>query len=175
MLGPHGRLLTRADRGVLRGPERLILASGQGRRTGRGRANLLVGQSGGATAVINASLAGVVEAALADEGVGEVIGMRRGVEGLLREEFVDLRRQPPGTFDLLRRTPSAALGSCRHKLGDDGLDRALAILRRHDVRYLLYIGGNDSADTAHRLHDFAASRGYDLRVLAVPKTIDNDL
>ena len=139
------------------------------------RGNLLVGQSGGATAVINASLAGVVEAALADEGVGEIVGMRRGVEGLLREEFVDLRRQPPGTFDLLRRTPSAALGSCRHKLGDDGLDRTLAVLRRHDVRYLLYIGGNDSADTAHRLHASAASRGYDLRVLAIPKTIDNDL
>ena len=95
MSARHGRLPTGADRGVLRGPEGLILALGQGKRTGHARANLLVGQSGGATAVINASLAGVVEAALADEGVGEVIGMRRGVEGLLREEFVDLRRQPP--------------------------------------------------------------------------------
>ncbi len=139
------------------------------------RGNLLVGQSGGATAVINASLVGVVEAALGAPAVGEILGMRRGVEGLLREELVDLRRQPPGTFDLLRRTPSAALGTCRYKLRDDDLDRALAILRRHDVRFLLYIGGNDSADTAHRLHEYARGRGHELRVLAIPKTIDNDL
>lgn len=139
------------------------------------RGNLLVGQSGGATAVINASLVGVVEAALGAPAVGEVLGMRRGVEGLLREELVDLRRQPPGAFDLLRRTPSAALGTCRYKLRDDDLDRALAILRRHDVRFLLYIGGNDSADTAHRLHEYARGRGHELRVLAIPKTIDNDL
>ena len=142
---------------------------------GGARGNLLVGQSGGATAVINASLVGVVEAALAADEVGEIIGMRHGVEGLLREELVDLRRQPPGTFDLLRRTPSAALGSCRYKLREGDLDRLLAILRRHDVRYFLYIGGNDSADSAHRLHQHAAARGYDLRVLAIPKTIDNDL
>ncbi len=149
------------------------MSSGQG----RGGGNLLVGQSGGATAVINASLAGVVEAALAAPPgtIGEIIGMRRGVEGLLAEELIDLRRQPPGTFDLLRRTPSAALGTCRYKLRDDDLPRALAILRRYDVRFLLYIGGNDSADTAHRLHVYARERGYELRVLAIPKTIDNDL
>lgn len=139
------------------------------------RVNLLVGQSGGATAVINASLVGVVEEALGAGEIGEILGMRRGVEGLLREDFVDLRRQPPGTLDLLRRTPAAALGSCRYKLADDDLDRALDILRRRGVGILLYIGGNDSADTAHRLHEHAARRGANLRVLAIPKTIDNDL
>lgn len=143
--------------------------------TARGNINVMVGQSGGATAAINASLVGVVEAALAADGVGEVIGMRRGVEGLLREELIDLRRQPAGTFDLLRRTPSAALGTCRYKLTDNDLARAFDVLRRHDVRVFLYIGGNDSADTAHRLHEYAVARGYDLRVLAIPKTIDNDL
>lgn len=139
------------------------------------RGNLLVGQSGGATVAINASLVGVVEAALGANQVGEIIGMRHGIEGFLAGELLDLRRQPAETWQLLRRTPSAALGSCRYKLRDDDLDRALALLRRYDVRYFLYIGGNDSADTAHRLHVRAVASGYDLRVLTVPKTIDNDL
>lgn len=139
------------------------------------RGNLLVGQSGGATAVINASLVGVVEAALGASQVGEIIGMRHGIEGFLTEDLLDLRRQPAETWRLLRRTPSAALGSCRYKLRDEDLDRTLALLRRYDVRYFLYIGGNDSADTAHRLHAHAAASGYELRVLTVPKTIDNDL
>ena len=137
--------------------------------------NLLVGQSGGATAVINASLVGVIAAALAAPEVGAIVGMRRGIEGLLGEDLVDLRRQPAGTLDRLRRTPSAALGTCRHKLTSDDLDRALALIRRYDIRYFLYIGGNDSADTAHRLHERARAAGYDLRVIGVPKTIDNDL
>jgi 6-phosphofructokinase 1 len=137
--------------------------------------NLLVGQSGGATAVINASLAGVIAAALDLPEVGAIAGMRHGIEGLLREDLIDLRRQPAGTLERLRHTPSAALGTCRHKLTGDDLDRALAILRRYDVRYFLYIGGNDSADTAHRLHARARAAGYDLRVIAIPKTIDNDL
>ncbi|MGN6363027.1 MAG: diphosphate--fructose-6-phosphate 1-phosphotransferase [Thermomicrobiales bacterium] len=139
------------------------------------KANLVVGQSGGATAVINASLVGVVEEALASEAVGEIIGMRFGVEGLLREDFVDLRRQPAGAYARLRQTPSAALGSCRRRLAEDEVDRALAVLRRYDVRYFLYIGGNDSADTAHQLHLRAQATGYELRVIAIPKTIDNDL
>lgn len=137
--------------------------------------NLLVGQSGGATTVINASLVGVALAALDAPEVGAVIGMRHGIEGLLAEDLVDLRAQPAGTFERLRHTPSSALGTCRHKLGADDLDRALAIIRRHDVRYFLYIGGNDSADTAHRLHERAQAVGYDLRVISIPKTIDNDL
>ena len=135
----------------------------------------MVGQSGGATAVINASLWGVIAEALAGEAVGEIIGMRFGVEGLLREELVDLRRQSPDTLARLRTTPAAALGACRHRLREEEAEQALAILQRHDVRYLLYIGGNDSADTSHKLHALAATRGIDLRVIAVPKTIDNDL
>lgn len=137
--------------------------------------NLLVGQSGGATAVINASLVGVIEAARAAGTVGSVIGMRHGIEGLLGEDLLDLGRQSAEVLGLIRRTPSAALGTGRHKLQDADLDRALSLLRRHNIRYFVYIGGNDSADTAHRLHAHARAQGYDLRVIAVPKTIDNDL
>ena len=139
------------------------------------RGNLLIGQSGGATAVINASLVGAIEAAAGSPEIGAIIGMRNGIEGLLREDLLDLGRQPAATLAVLRRTPSAALGTGRHKLQDDELDRALALFRRHEIRYFVYIGGNDSADTAHRLHERASATGYDLRVIAVPKTIDNDL
>jgi 6-phosphofructokinase 1 len=136
---------------------------------------LLVGQSGGATAVINASLVGVVDGALASERFGRVRGMRNGIDGLLTERFIDLGSQPRELLDRLRRTPSAALGTGRRKLREEELDLALDLLRRHSVRALVYIGGNDSADTAHRLHQSAVSAGYELAVVAVPKTIDNDL
>jgi 6-phosphofructokinase len=136
---------------------------------------LLVGQSGGATAVINASLVGVVDAALASGRFGRVLGMRNGIDGLLAERFIDLGSQPRDILDRIRRTPSAALGTGRRKLRADELDLALDLLRRHGVRAFVYIGGNDSADTAHRLHLSAARAGDDLAVIAVPKTIDNDL
>src|SRR5215207_9558062 len=96
------------------------------------KSTLLVGQSGGATAVINASLAGVVDAVVASGAFGRVLGMRGGIEGLLGERFIDLTDQPAGILDLIRRTPSAALGTGRYKLQDDDLDRAFDILRRHD-------------------------------------------
>lgn len=136
---------------------------------------LLVGQSGGATAVINASLIGVVEGALATARYDRVLGMRHGIEGLLADQLVDLGRLPAVTLDALRRTPSAALGTSRHKVSDDDLDRILTALRAHAVRAFVLIGGNDSADTAHRLHLHAVAVGYDLAVIAVPKTVDNDL
>lgn len=136
---------------------------------------LVVGQSGGATAVINASLVGVVEGALASGRFERVLGMRHGIEGVLGERFVDLGALPTGTLERLRQTPSAALGTGRHKLGADDLDRILATLRRHEVRAFVYIGGNDSADTSHRLHEHAVAARYELAVVGVPKTIDNDL
>ncbi|MFL5759002.1 MAG: diphosphate--fructose-6-phosphate 1-phosphotransferase [Thermomicrobiales bacterium] len=136
---------------------------------------LLVGQSGGATAVINASLVGVVEAAVEAASFARVLGMRGGIEGLLGEQFVDLTSLPKATRELLRRTPSAALGTGRYKLRDRDLDHAIEVLRRHDIHALVFIGGNDSADTAHRLHMHAAVRGYELAVVLTPKTVDNDL
>ncbi len=137
--------------------------------------NLIIGQSGGATAVINASLVGAVQAAMADQGIGNIYGMRYGIEGLLKEEILDLRQQPASLWAQLLYTPSAALGSCRYKLQEHDLERAIDILRRRDIHYILYIGGNDSADTAHRLAQAAQQVNYELHSISVPKTIDNDL
>ncbi len=137
--------------------------------------NLVIGQSGGATAVINASLVGAVNRAMQDARIDGIYGMKYGVEGLLRAELLDLRRQPADLWPRLLITPSAALGSCRYKLQDEDPARVIEILRRHDIHMLLYIGGNDSADTTHRLAEAARQIGYDLRAISVPKTIDNDL
>lgn len=137
--------------------------------------NLIIGQSGGATAVINASLVGAVEAALASEHIGGVYGMLHGIEGLLKEDIIDLRQQPGALWPRLLHTPSAALGSCRYKLKDEDPGRAIDMLRRHDIHAMLYIGGNDSADTTHRIAQAAQRVGYDLRAISIPKTIDNDL
>ncbi|HET7037672.1 MAG TPA: diphosphate--fructose-6-phosphate 1-phosphotransferase [Thermomicrobiaceae bacterium] len=134
---------------------------------------LLVAQSGGATAVINSSLVGVVEAARA--GGLDVLGARRGIEGILAGDLVDLGRQPRAVLDRLRRTPSAALGTTRQRLDDERAARAVALLTRRGIRLVAYIGGNDSADTALRLAAAARAAGQELAVVSVPKTIDNDL
>src|SRR5947209_13140977 len=104
-----------------------------------------------------------------------IYGMLHGIEGLLKEDIIDLRQQPAGLWPRLLATPSAALGSCRYKLLENDPERAVAILRRYDIHYMLYIGGNDSADTAHNLAQAAQHLGYDLQTISVPKTIDNDL
>ncbi len=137
--------------------------------------NVIIGQSGGATAVINASLVGAVEAALQETRIGDIYGMRHGIEGFLQEDILDLRQQPIAIWQRLLHTPSAALGSCRYKLQEDDPARVLSLFRKYNIRYLVYIGGNDSADTAHRLAQFAQQSGYDLQAISVPKTIDNDL
>lgn len=137
--------------------------------------NLIIGQSGGATAVMNASLVGAVEAALADARLGHVYGMWHGIQGLLQEEIVDLGQQPPSIWPELLNTPSAALGSCRYKLQEHDPERIIEMFQRHDIHALLYIGGNDSADTTHRIAQAAQATGYELRAISLPKTIDNDL
>lgn len=139
------------------------------------KANLIVGQSGGPTAVINATLAGIVEAAMHSDAVGEILGMHHGVQGLLAEDLVDLRRQPAGLWTRLKEIPSAALGSSRMKVLDDHLERMLEILRAYAVRFFIYIGGEGSASLVHRLVRAAGDRRYELSAIAVPKTIDNDL
>jgi len=139
------------------------------------RGNLIAGQSGGPTAVMNATLVGIVEAAVESASVGEIFGMRHGVQGLLKEDLLDLRRQPPTILSRLRDTPSAALGSSRMKVTDEDLARMLEILRAHDVRHFLYIGGEGSATVVHRLSRAARDARYELRAVAVPKTIDNDV
>ena len=136
----------------------------------------MVGQSGGPTAVINRSLAGIVEAAITEQGlVTDIIGLRHGIEGLLGGQTVNLLRQSASFLNDLKQTPSSVLGSCRYRLADEDLDRALAALKRMNARYFLYIGGNDSADTTHRLAEAARADGYDLACIGVPKTVDNDL
>ncbi len=137
--------------------------------------NVIIGQSGGATAVINASLVGAVEAAMQETRIGDIYGMRYGIEGFLQEDILDLRQQPIDIWQRLLHTPSAALGSCRYKLQEDDPARVISLFRKYNIRYLVYIGGNDSADTAHRLAQFAQQSGYDLQAISVPKTIDNDL
>lgn len=139
------------------------------------RTNIIVGQSGGATAVINASLVGIVEEALASHHIDGIYGMLHGVEGLLKGDVLDLRQQPVDLWQSLKYAPSAALGACRYKLREHDPERAIAMLRRHDIHHMLYIGGNDSADTAHHLSHAARQCGYEFYVISIPKTIDNDL
>ena len=143
--------------------------------------NAIVGQSGGPTSVINASLAGVFESCK-NRGAETVYGMRNGVAGLLEERVVDLSTVLKDDLDieLLKRTPSSFLGSCRYKLPDWHEDEAVYkklfdILEKLDIGYFFYIGGNDSMDTIGKLADYGARTGSDIRFMGVPKTIDNDL
>ncbi|MHB8595470.1 MAG: 6-phosphofructokinase [Ktedonobacteraceae bacterium] len=137
--------------------------------------NLIIGQSGGATAVINASLVGAFNEALKDKRIDGIYGMRYGVQGLLDENIIDLRQQPAQIWSQLLATPSAALGTCRYKLKDEDPARIIDMFRRYNIRYLLYIGGNDSADTAHKVAQAAKENNYELYAISIPKTIDNDL
>ena len=139
------------------------------------KGNLIVAQSGGPTVAINSSLVGVVQEALEQNAVGGIYGARNGIQGVLKEELIDLRRVPGETLDGLRRTPAAALGTVRHKLSDNDYDRLLEVFRAYDVRYFLYNGGNDSMDTAHQVHQLALEANYELVSIGVPKTVDNDL
>ncbi|MEG1011923.1 MAG: 6-phosphofructokinase [Ruthenibacterium sp.] len=143
--------------------------------------NVIVGQSGGPTAAINASLAGVFETARA-LGLGTVYGMRHGIEGLLKGQVIDLSAQLHDSMDveLLKRTPSSFLGSCRFKLPAPGTDDAVYTALFHklealEIGYFIYIGGNDSMDTIAKMSDWAAENGSDIKCIGVPKTIDNDL
>lgn len=143
--------------------------------------NVIVGQSGGPTAVINSSLVGVYKTAK-DRGAEKVYGMRHGIQGLLNEQYVDLSAHIKNDLDidLLKRTPSAFLGSCRYKLPEIKDDRAVyekifELLERLDIEAFFYIGGNDSMDTIKKLSDFAILTGSDIKFMGVPKTIDNDL
>src|SRR5438477_4330868 len=121
------------------------------------KGNALVGQSGGPTAVINASLVGVVDGARKMKNIGRVFGMRFGIEGVLGDFLLDLTAQSPATLKSLRTTPSSALGSSRHKLKDPDFEPILATLKKHDIRYLFMIGGNDTMDTIHRVTEYAKS------------------
>src|SRR3954469_12471421 len=145
--------------------------------------NLLVAQSGGPTAVINAGLAGVLQEAGKHECIEEIYGGLNGILGILNEELIDINEQKAKTIDGLRSTPAAALGTCRYKIdfkkkpdaAARDMDRLFEVFKAHNIRYFFYIGGNDSQDTSHKIHLEAVKRGWGMRVLGGPKTIDNDL
>jgi 6-phosphofructokinase 1 len=146
------------------------------RRPAQGK--LLYAQSGGVTAVINATAAGVIEAARA-RGV-KVYAARNGILGALREQLIDTSKESKAAIAALRHTPGGAFGSCRYKLKslEDNraeYERLIEVLRAHDIRWFLYNGGNDSADTALKLSQVGKALGYDIRCIGVPKTVDNDL
>ena len=142
--------------------------------------NVLVGQSGGPTSVINSSVLGALEAALDNPSITRVFGMAHGIKGLLNDDLYDIDKEDRDELALLRYTPSSALGSCRYKLADPDVDdtdykRILEIFKKYDVRYFFYNGGNDSMDTCNKVSKYMMKSGYECRVMGVPKTIDNDL
>ena len=138
--------------------------------------NVLVGQSGGPTSVINASVAGLIAEALNHECIEEIYGTLNGVLGILHEDLIDLASESQQQIRALKYTPGAALGTCRFKLKKQAdFDRVLEVFKAHNIRYFFYIGGNDSQDTADKISKLAQAQGYELRVIGVPKTIDNDL
>ena len=145
--------------------------------------NLLVAQSGGSTAVINASVAGVIQEAGKHPCLEEIYGGLNGIMGILNEDLIDLNEEKARSIEGLKYTPAAALGTCRYKLdfkkkpdrAAEDMNRLFEVFQAHNIRYFFYAGGNDSQDTANKIHEQALERGYELRVIGVPKTIDNDL
>jgi 6-phosphofructokinase 1 len=135
----------------------------------------IVAQSGGPTPVINASLLGVIEEAAKHSQISALYGARFGINGIIREHFVDLLAQSKSTLDGLKYTPSSALGTSRHEVQRADLQRVLEVLRAHNVRYFFYNGGNGSMGTADEIARMAADASYELNVIGIPKTIDNDL
>lgn len=145
--------------------------------------NLLVAQSGGPTCAINASVAGVITEAGRHGCIEEIYGGLNGVYGILREDLIDLNEEKARSIEGLKYTPGPALGTCRYKIdaktkpeqAAKDMDRLFEIFEAHNIRYFFYAGGNDSQDTSNKIHEEAIKRNYEMRVIGVPKTIDNDL
>ncbi|MBI3735442.1 diphosphate--fructose-6-phosphate 1-phosphotransferase, partial [Candidatus Sumerlaeota bacterium] len=145
-----------------------------GKRDFRG-GNALIGQSGGPTVVINQSLAGAVIEARKHKQIGKFFGARHGVQGILKQDLVDLSAESVSTLEAVAKTPAAALGSVRKKPTPEECAEMFKVMQRLDVRYFFYIGGNDSAETANILLEVAKKENYKLHLFHIPKTIDNDL
>jgi 6-phosphofructokinase 1 len=144
------------------------------------KGSCIIGQSGGPTATINASVLGCVTAALRSDCIAKVYGAAYGIKGVLGDALYDLTREDPAELARIKYTPSAVLGSCRYKLADAMTDdadyqRLLDVFKKYDVRYFFYNGGNDSMDTCSKISAFLAQNDYACRVVGIPKTIDNDL
>jgi len=141
---------------------------------------VIFGQSGGPTSVINASAAGVFTEALSNDNITAVYGAAHGIKGILEEKFYDMGKEDPYELELLKTTPSSALGSVRYKLKnaeEDETDykRLLEVFKKYNIRYFFYNGGNDSMDTCNKVSKYLQKSGYECRVMGIPKTIDNDL
>ena len=144
------------------------------------RGACIIGQSGGPTAVINASAYGVIRTALDNPNITAVYGAAHGIKGVLDDKLYDMSKEDAAELELLKYTPSSALGSCRDTLADPDVDdtdykRILEIFKKYNVRYFFYNGGNDSMDTCNKVSKYMQKMGYECRVMGVPKTIDNDL
>lgn len=135
----------------------------------------LVAHSGGPTPVINASLFGVIQESRNHSEITALYGARFGAEGILAEDFIDLYQQPPDLLAAVARTPSSAIGSSRRENSPADLGRIIEIFRKHDIRFFFYNGGNGSMGTAHQIATAAGDAHYELSVIGIPKTIDNDL
>ena len=140
----------------------------------------IIGQSGGPTAVINASAQGVIQTALKADCITRVLGAAHGIKGVLEDKLYDMGQEDSAELELLKFTPSSALGSCRYKLAAPDVDdadyrRILEVFKKYDVRYFFYNGGNDSMDTCNKISKYMQKVGYECRIMGVPKTIDNDL
>ena len=141
---------------------------------------MIIGQSGGPTSVINASAYGAIKAGLDSDAITAVYGAANGIVGVLNDQLYVMEEEDPAELELLKYTPSSALGSCRYKIADPDVDdtdykRILEIFKKYNVRYFFYNGGNDSMDTCNKVSKYMKKVGYDCRVMGIPKTIDNDL
>ena len=141
---------------------------------------MIIGQSGGPTSVINASAYGAIKAGLDSDSITTVYGAANGIVGVLNDKLYIMDKEDPAELELLKYTPSSALGSCRYKIADPDVydtdyKRILEIFKKYDVRYFFYNGGNDSMDTCNKISKYMKKVGYDCRVMGIPKTIDNDL
>ncbi|HHY46501.1 MAG TPA: 6-phosphofructokinase [Firmicutes bacterium] len=142
-------------------------------------ATCIVAQAGGPTAVINSTLYGIIDEAKR-VGIQRILGARGGIRGVIEEDFVELGTLDPSTLSLIRTTPGAILGGCRHRLSDSGagvleFQRIMRVLDRHDISFFFYIGGNDSMDTALKIQNACQANGLDISVIGIPKTVDNDI
>lgn len=139
------------------------------------KGNAAIGQSGGPTAVINQSLVGAVEQLKQFKAVKKILGMRHGVSGLVKDQFVDMGKLSVKSLNDIAKTPSAALGSSRDKPDRDYCAKIVESCKKADIRYFFYIGGNDSSDTCRIVNELANASGYQMRCFHIPKTVDNDL
>lgn len=144
--------------------------------------NLLIAQSGGPTAAINATLVGVLQGVRASGKVDKVYGAKNGIEGAIKDQLIDLNEiiNDAEQMDILTHTPSSALGTCRYKMKDWHIDeepyqKIINTFQEHDIKYFIYIGGNDSMDTVDKLSGYCQEKNYDFKIMGAPKTIDNDL